>query len=119
MTSENVSVRVGRSAPRRGAPQGGPPDRAATRAATGSEGAAPPQGAKEAKTSFERFASSHAHAFAYAAVGLAAAVLILAIGILPTLLVAALVALGFAIGRTRDSGTTLGAVASNLSTHLK
>lgn len=119
MTNENVSVRVGRSATRRNTPQGGPPDRVATHAATDSKRAAPPQGAEEAKTSFKRFASSHTHALAYAAVGLAAAVLILAIGILPTLLVVALVTLGFAIGRSRDSGTTLGAVASNLSTHLK
>lgn len=65
------------------------------------------------------YLEEHGRALAYGAVGLVAAILILTIGFWPSLLLAALAALGMAIGRYRDGDPQMRARARALAGFLR
>lgn len=82
------------------------------------EDASAPSTWQNIRDGMRSYAEKHTHAVTYAAIGLVAAVLIIAVGLLPTLLIALLAAVGYAIGRYRDGDNTMKAVAHNFAAHF-
>lgn len=64
------------------------------------------------------YAAKHQHAVAYALIGLLAAVFIIALGIMPTLLIALLAAIGYAVGRYRDGDATMHAITRSIAARI-
>ncbi|WP_206214498.1 DUF2273 domain-containing protein [Adlercreutzia sp. ZJ242] len=130
--------RAGRGSPASQAAHSPAADERAARARHGSaphEGATPPVGSashgsspppgssargvlEDVRAAARPFLSRHEHAVAYGLLGLAAAFLIIGIGLLPTLLVALFVAVGFAIGRYRDGDAGMRNAARGIAASL-
>ncbi|WP_206214733.1 MULTISPECIES: DUF2273 domain-containing protein [unclassified Adlercreutzia] len=93
------------------------------RAARAQHGSAPPGGSardvlEDVRAAAKPFLSRHEHAVAYGLVGLAAALLIIGIGLLPTLLIALFAAVGFAIGRYRDGDAGMRSAVRGIAASL-
>ncbi len=118
MSKPNVTVKVNNTAPRTTPTPGVSRDvahksaRMTSSSATESRGATPAakgivDRVSEAVPQAKPFLEKNGHALVYGIIGLIAAILILTIGLLPVLLLAALSAIGVAIGRYRDGDATM------------
>lgn len=70
---------------------------------------------KKVKPCFDK----HRHAIVYGIIGIVAAILILTIGFWPVFLLAVFAAIGIAIGKFRDSGTSMQSAARFLTNNLR